>query len=77
MLINFPLLKREGGLIREGGFIEDLRYLFKHHPKIHLEWMKILTFRTLRTHPYWMIPESSIYLSKGNDEYPHPLYMEL
>ena len=38
-LINFSPLKREGGLIREGAFIEDLRYLFKHHPELHPEWM--------------------------------------
>ena len=25
-LINFPPLKRGGGLIREGGLIDDLRY---------------------------------------------------
>ena len=27
-LINFPPLKGGGGLIREGGLIEDLRYAF-------------------------------------------------
>ena len=48
-LINFPPLKGGGGLIREGEFIEDLRYLFKHHPKLHPEWIKILTFRTKHT----------------------------
>ena len=47
LLAFFP--EKKGGLIRERGFIEDLQYLFKHHPKLHPEWIKILTFRTKHT----------------------------